>query len=235
MTLFAIMRAMTQTKKDPGFGRTKSLPLSLAVSAMVLVLGSGRAEAKLFEVFADGYVGAMYGTDPKFNSVVTQKPDMTMGNDFFADNSGGLLGLRAGVEILYTDVYLQFDQFMTSRGFSASTVQTMIGWDFGIGDGPWRGTLGAFGGLIFGIPYTPHFPIDPGQIAKIGVGAEVQGGVERVLNRLFRLQLIATLGYHYMFADSDMVSIDLSGNMVSTQTHGFHLMLKGGVRFNLGI
>jgi hypothetical protein len=236
MTLFAIMRAMTQTKKDSGARRTTaSLPIALSVGALALVAGSGRAEAKLFEVFADAYVGGLYGTEPKFNSVVTQKPDKTMGNDFFADNSGGLLGLRAGVEIFYTDIYLQFDQMVTGRGFSGSTLQAMLGWDFGLGDGPWRGTLGAFGGMVFGFPYTPHFPIDNSQIATLGVAGEVQGGAERVLNRLFRLQIIGTVGYHYMFGGADSVVIDAQGNTQQTQTHGFHIMVKAGLRFNLGI
>ena len=130
---------------------------------------------------------------------------------------------------------MQFDQIVTERGFSASTLQGMLGWDFGIGDGPWRGTLGAYGGVVFGFPYTPHFPIDTSQIATIGVAGEVQAGAERVLNRLFRVQLIGTFGYHYMFAGSSQVIIDAAGNTAQTQTHGFHLMLKAGLRFNLGI
>ena len=231
---------MTQTKKDRSSRRVAkrrsgSLSASLLLGGLALVGGGGRAEAKLLEVYADAYAGGMLGTEPKFNSVVTQKPDMTRGNDFYQDNSGALLGLRAGIEVLYTDFYVQFDQMITDRGFSASTLQGMLGWDFELGDGPWRGTLGAFGGMVFAFPYTPHFPIDTSQIAKIGVTGEIQGGAERVLNRLFRLQLIGTVGYHYMFADSSPVVIDAAGNSTRTQTHGFHLMLKAGLRFNLGI
>ena len=85
---------MTQTKKDRSSRRaakrrSSSLPTSLLLGGLgaVAVLGSGgRAEAKLLEVFADAYVGGTYGTEPKFNSVVTQKPDKTMGNDFYYDN-----------------------------------------------------------------------------------------------------------------------------------------------------
>jgi len=231
---------MSQTKKDGGLRRAAtplsiSLPTTLFAGALALVADSRPAEAKLLEVYADAYVGGMYGTDPNSPSVVTQKPDMTRGNDFFADNSGGLLGVRAGVEVLYTDLYLQFDQLLTTRAFSGSTLQAMLGWDFGIGDGAWRGTLGAYGGMVFGFPYTPHFPIDSAQIATIGVAAEGQAGVERVLNRLFRLQLVATFGYHYMFGGSESVVIDNAGNTANTVTHGFHLLLKGGIRFNLGI
>lgn len=238
------MRAMTQTKKDGGSRRAAtplslpfsfSLPTTLFAGTLALFAGSRPAEAKLLEVYADAYVGGMYGTEPKFNSVVTQKPDNTVGTDFFTDNSGGLLGLRAGIEVLYTDIYLQFDQLITSRGFSGSTLQAMLGWDFGIGDGAWRGTLGGYGGMIFGFPYTPHFPIDSSQIATIGVAVEGQAGVERVLNRLLRLQLIATVGYHYMFAGSESIVVDSSGNTANTVTHGFHLLIKGGIRFNLGI
>ncbi len=231
---------MTQTKKDRSSRRAAKrtaslLPTSLLLGGLAVVASGGRAEAKLLEFSADAYVGGMYGTEPKFNSVVTQKPDMTLGNDFYHDNSGALLGLRAGIEILYTDIYVQFDQMINLRGFSASTVQAMLGWDMGIGDGPWRGTLGAYGGVVFGFPYTPHFPIDTSQIATIGVTGEVQAGGERVLNRLFRLQLIGTLGYHYMFAGAQPVVIDTAGNSVATQTHGFHMMIKAGLRFNLGI
>lgn len=118
---------------------------------------------------------------------------------------------------------------------SLGAAAALLGWDFGIGDGAWRGTLGGYGGMIFGFPYTPHFPIDSSQIATIGVAVEGQAGVERVLNRLLRLQLIATVGYHYMFAGSESIVVDSSGNTANTVTHGFHLLLKGGIRFNLGI
>jgi hypothetical protein len=235
---------MTQTKKEKGCTAKRllsPLPTSLLIGALTLAGVSGRAEAKLLEVYADAYAGAMYGTEPnvRLGSVVTP-----MGNDFYRDNSGALLGLRAGVEILYTDFYLQFDQMVTERGFSASNLQAMLGWDFGIGDGPWRGTLGAFGGMAFGFNYPPQFHtgatpgsfIDTSQIATVGVAAELQGGVERVLSRLFRLQLIATAGYHYMFAGSSPYVLDPAvGNSTQTVTHGFHLLLKAGIRFNLGI
>ena len=29
------------------------------------------------------------------------------------------MGARLGIEVLYTDLYLQFDQFLTGQGFSA--------------------------------------------------------------------------------------------------------------------
>jgi hypothetical protein len=223
---------MSRTKKFLG---CISPRLSLLACVFGLLLASGRAEARLLEIYADGYLGGMYGTEPKFNSVVTQKPDGTQGTDFFHDQSGGLLGARVGIEIFYTDIYLQFDQFLTPRAFSGSTLQAMLGWDLGIGSGDWTGTLGVYGGMVFGFPYTPHFPIDTAQISTIGATVEGQGGAEYNLSRFLALQLIATVGYHYMFAGAQPVQLSVNGPSESTQTHGFHLMLKAGIRFHVGI
>lgn len=221
------MIAMCRTKKLLGLPFRRML---LLIGLLAFFVSSKRAEARLLEIYADGYLGGMYGTEPKFNSRVTPQ-----GTDFFHDQSGGLLGLRAGVEVLYTDIYLQFDQFMTPRGFSGSTLQAMVGWDFGLGSGDWTGTLGGYGGLVFGFPYTPHPPIDNDQIATIGVALEGQGGAEYNINRFLAVQMIATLGYHYMFAGAHPVLFNESGMSASTQTHGFHLMLKAGIRFHIGL
>jgi len=200
-----------------------------------LLLHSQTAQARLIELYADAYLGGMYGTEPKFNSTVTRKPDGTQGNDFFHDQSGGLLGLRAGVEVLYTDIYFQFDQFLTPYGFSGSTLQAMLGWDLGIGSGKWTGTLGAFGGMVFGFPYTPHLPIDTNQIATIGPAVEGQAGAEYNINRFLAVQMIGTVGYHYLFAGAQQVALSPSGLSEATRTHGFHLMFKAGIRFHIGL
>ena len=121
------------------------------------------------------------------------------------------------------------------QGFSGSTVQGMIGWDLELGSGAWRGTIGAYGGLIFGLPYRTEYPIDRKQIAWFGLGAEGQAGVEYYLNRFFVLNFTGTFGYHYMLAGADPVVIDMAGNTEQTRTHGFHFLGKLGLRFQLGI
>ena len=141
MALFAIMAAMAKTKKMASLLRSAAPAVAGAV-----LFAAQPAEAKILEGYVDVYVGGMYGTPPKLNSVVTIKSEpngTTKGADFFDYNSGGLLGLRGGVEVLHTDVYVQFDQFVNLQGFSGSTVQGMIGWDFELGSGTWRGTIGA--------------------------------------------------------------------------------------------
>jgi hypothetical protein len=127
MALFAIMAAMAKTKKMASLLRSAAPAVAGAV-----LFAAQPAEAKILEGYVDVYVGGMYGTPPKLNSVVTIKSEpngTTKGADFFDYNSGGLLGLRGGVEVLHTDVYVQFDQFVNLQGFSGSTVQGMIGWD----------------------------------------------------------------------------------------------------------
>jgi len=233
MALFAIMQAMAKTKKMASLLRTVA-----PAAACAVLLAAQPAEAKILEGYVDVYLGGMYGTIPKFSSVVTQKSEMagtTKGADFFDYNSGGLLGLRGGVEVLHTDVYLQFDQFVNMQGFSGSTLQLMLGWDLEVGSGAWRGVLGAYGGLIFGLPYRAEFPIDRKQIAWFGLGAEGQAGIEYYLNRFFVLNFTGTFGYHYMLAGADPVVIDMAGNTEQTRTHGFHLLGKLGLRFQLGI
>lgn len=226
------MAAMRRSKIFPA---TSCLPVALCAAFVSLLFWSARAEARIIELYADGYVGGMVGTEPKFcTGCVTQTQDGQRGDDFFHDQSGGLLGARAGVEILYTDFYVQFDQFITGRGFSGSTLQAMLGWDLSIGSGKWTGVLGAYGGLAFGFPYTPHPPIDNTQIATVGVAAEGQAGAEYNINRFLALQLIGTFGYHYMFAGAKHIDLG-PGLSEATQTQGFHLMLKAGIRFHLGI
>ena len=235
MALFAIMAAMAKTKKMASLLRTAA-----PAAACAVLLAAQPADAKVLEGYVDVYLGGMYGTVPKLTSIVTQQSEpngagISKGADFFDYNSGGLIGLRGGIEVLHTDFYVQFDQFLNLKGASGSTIQGMIGWDFELGSGSWRGTLGAYGGLIFGLPYRTEFPIDRKQIAWFGVGAEGQAGVEYYLNRFFVLNFTGTFGYHYMFAGADPVVIDMAGNTEQTRTHGFHLLGKLGLRFQLGI
>lgn len=210
------------------------------LTGLSATLSEGRAEAKILELYGDVYLGGMYGTEPKFKnaSIITAEPSpmgQYMGADYYNDNSGGLIGAKVGIELLYTDLYVQFDQAISPRGFSGSAVQAMLGWDLSMGPSKWKGTFGGYGGMVFAFPYTPHFPIDRDQIAKIGVAAELQAGAEYVFHRLLRLQFLGTFGYHYMFAGAKDVPIDLDGNYQSTRTHGFHFLAKAGIRFNLGI
>lgn len=236
MALFAIMRRMTRMEKIVARPRI----LLAALIAAPLALASTPAQANIFEAYGDIYVGGMYGTEPKFNSIQTQ--DGTAGQaqlsaDFFNYNSGGLLGARLGVELLHTDLYLQFDQFFgpnASNSAPGSNLQLMLGWDTTIGPDKWRGILGGYGGLILGFPYTPKLPIDKSQIAWVGAALEGQGGVEYNVSRFFALQGIATLGYHYMFAGARTIN-DASGNGYSATSHGFHFLFKLGARFHLGI
>lgn len=237
------MTPMSPPQKNPassgrsvGLSRFGLQRLAPALCGIGLLLASSTAEAKLFEVYLDGYVGGLYGTEPKPDQVlITQKPDGSRGNDFFYDQSGGLVGARLGIEVLYTDLYLQFDQFLTGQGFSGSALQPMIGWDLDLGAGSWKALLGIYGGLVFGFPYTPHWPIDNRQISTVGLTAEGQVGAEYMLNRFLGLQVLGTVGYHYMFAGAEGVPVTQSGVTQATQTQGWHLMLKGGVRFHVGL
>jgi hypothetical protein len=257
MALFAIMRDMTRTKIFDGLGRSlapkasslvKPLALSLLCSGLLLGATAERAEAKLLEVYGDIYAGGMYGTEPRKVSVITQRSEagnQLVGADFYRDNSGGLVGGRVGVELFFTDLYLQFDQMITPRGLSASTLQAMLGWDTELGSGKWRGTIGAYGGLVVGFPYTPHTTpvssanpntfIDTKQISNIGLLGEGQAGVEYKLSPFLAAQFVGTVGYHWMFGGADPVLVDSAGNTEKTVTHGFHLMAKFGLRFSLGI
>lgn len=195
----------------------------------------GRAEAHLFEFFVDGYGGGLYGT-PQIAGF-PQPPSPTGGN-FFNDQSGGLLGLRSGIELLYTDLYLQFDQYFNGQGAAGSSLQLMLGWDFTLGkrgDKGLAGVLGAYGGVVFGFPYFPHPPIDKSQLATFGIAAEGQGGLEYHVNRFFVLQALGTVGYHYLFRNlsENGVTVDNMGNVDVPTSHGFHLLAKLGVRFHV--
>ena len=93
---------MAKTKKMASLLRTAT-----PAAACAVLLAAQPAEAKVLEGYVDVYVGGMYGTQPKLSSVVTQRSEeagTTKGADFFDYNSGGLLGLRGGVELLHSDL-----------------------------------------------------------------------------------------------------------------------------------
>jgi hypothetical protein len=97
--------------------------------------------------------------------------------------------------------------------------------------------LGGYGGLVFGFPYTPHPPIDRSQLATFGVAVEGQGGIEYHINRLLVLQLIGTVGYHFLFRTlpGDGIMVSNSGNVDVPTSHGFHLLAKAGLRFHVPV
>lgn len=220
--------------------------LSLAAAlGLALVAGPRRAEAGIFEFYVDAYGGGLYGT-PKIAGIESVDPlaapgTPNQGQDFFQNQTGGLLGGRVGIELLQTDLYLQFDQYFNGAGAAGSSLQLMLGWDGTIGcaagEQCWGLLLGGYGGGVFGFPYTPKFPIDKAQIAGYGLALEGQIGAEYRINKYLRFQGVGTVGYHYLFGGSR--EITLTDNMGMTQvsattTHGFHLLGKVGLRFNLG-
>ncbi|MCS6913607.1 MAG: hypothetical protein RMK29_09765 [Myxococcales bacterium] len=216
---------------------SRGISLSLVSVLGALLLGPARAEAHLFEFYVDGYGGGLYGT-PQIAGFPQPKPDTV--EDFFHDQSGGLLGARLGLELLHTDLYLQFDQFFNRMGAAGSALQLMLGWDMCLGKRSNKGLcglLGAYGGLVFGFPYTPHPPIDRSQIATFGVAAEGQGGLEYHVNRFLVLQALGTVGYHFLFRtlQGDGIVVANDGSVSFPTSHGFHLMAKVGIRFHLSV
>src|SRR5947209_1809737 len=142
--LFATMECMMRPSK------LSASSAGAVLVALALTFVAGRAEAgHLFEFYTDAYLGGMYGTPSLGGSL----PPTGSQADFFADQSGGLLGGKVGIELLYTDLYLQFDQFFNDKGAAGSTLQLMLGWDgsFGCRAQPcWAGVIGIYGGGIFG-------------------------------------------------------------------------------------
>lgn len=217
-------------------------PTFLAVAAAgALSLASGRAEAGIFEFTADIYGGGLYGT-PSFGFVSqdTSNPNaVTTGQDFYVNQSGGLLGGRLGIELLNVDLYAQFDQYFNGTGAAGSAVNLMLGVDGTLGcsagTGCWGLILGAYGGGVFGFPYTPKLPIDKSQIAGYGIAAEGVIGAEYRFTRNLLFQATGTVGYHYLFAGAREITIDpMTNDVRATTTHGFHLLGKLGLRFRIG-
>lgn len=187
--------------------------------------------AQALGVYVDGYGGGMYGT-PTLGGILTQKPTGETGAEFFRLNSGGLLGARVGLEVFHVNAYLQFDQFFNAQGASGSVLQPMIGGSFSLGQGNLQGIFGGAIGGVFGFVYTPSFPIDKNQIATRGVAVEVQPGIEYKFNRFLAFQLVGTLGYHYLFDGA--IQVDNLGSLQTSNTHGFHMLAKLGLRFGFG-
>lgn len=211
--------------------RALVLTLTLALSGLF----AGRAEAHLFEFYIDGYGGGLYAPVALGGNLnaINAALGSNSADDFYHNQSGGLLGARVGMELLYTDLYVQFDQYFNGTGAAGSAVNLMLGWDGTFGPKPgWNGTFGGYGGVIFGFPYTPSLPISREQISALGVAAELQGGAEYHFRRFFVFQALGTIGYHYLFDRSTAVTVDSSG-VTAPQAHGFHFLAKVGFRFHL--
>jgi hypothetical protein len=216
--------------------RRKIAPLLAALALSAGLFATRPARANLFEFYVDAYGGGLYGTP----QIAGYPHPPSTGDNFFHNQSGGLLGARAGVELLYTDLYLQFDQYFNGLGAAGSSLQLMLGWDWCIGRvrngrGP-CGLIGGYGGVVFGFPYTVQFPISRENIATFGVAAEAQGGFEYHLNDYFVFQALGTFGYNYLFRllPHDTIKVDpATGEADFPTSHGFHLLAKVGMRFHI--
>ena len=139
----------------------------------------------------------MYGTEPKFNPVVTQKPDMISRRRLLQRQLGGFgCGAPASRSCTRTSA-VQLTSCLTCAAFPVD-LAGMIGWDFGPGDfnRPWRGTIGATAGGVR-LPVTPRTSLSTApRSSTIGVARRSGRRRAGVKPRLLRLQLIATVGYH---------------------------------------
>lgn len=182
--------------------------------------------AKIFELSVTPRFGYMWGPQ-NFAGIITQKPDGSMGADFYNQYSGGLFGGEINVEVLHIDVRARVDQFFDGSGLTGTILQPMVGYHYdNFFSGKHQLLLGIHVGGVIGFNSTPNFPIDRDQIATYGAALEGQVGYEYRANRFVAFNLIATPGFHFMVAGAAPV------NDQSTKTDGFHLLLTGGIRFH---
>jgi len=213
--------------KRAGAGHVALFAVSFMAASVAV---SGRADAKILELWVQAQGGGMYGMygTEKYDPASSISPAQ---DDFFRAHSGGVFGGQAGIELFFVDVVVDFAQFYDKNGLSGTLTSFMLGfdWDFAIGR---RWEVTPFGLVGFGLAtfdnswLRKEYP----QIGKADLSARaalVRAGarLEFKIVEMLRLGVEAGVGYHYEIA-TDKAANDLEGH-----SHGFHGYVMGLVRF----
>jgi hypothetical protein len=154
-------------------------------------------------------------------------------SDFFYRNRGGLTGVKAGVDVLFLEGFIDFKQGFGSDGWHSAWVGFMAGIklafdinlvgentvyvaaDVGFG----FGTAGAFDPPLSNANVSQKGPVGVGRI-----------GLDHKLNRFFSLGVEFDMGYHFLL---------LSGAAVESASdkfvHGLHYAGLLNAKLALGL
>jgi len=187
------------------------------------------ANAKLVEVYGNARLGGVGG---KGLSTLEMRS-----TDFFEATNGLGLGLEAGIELLFIDVFANFTQLVGASGLTGTLTQLLAGIDLDVAldggvlttvagvkkDTPARtfARLGVAAGLAAGTPAPVDPPLNDAQISDKGVVAQATFAVDYKLNRLLSVGFELNGGYHYFFAGAGAAANDTTNHSKGLHFMGF--------------
>jgi hypothetical protein len=189
----------------------------LCFLAGTALLGRPRAaEAKLFDLYASGRAGQIWGWG--ISDVNAEA------SNFFDRVRGPSLGAEVGAEVFLVNLSVNFNQLFDREGPAGTLTQFLVGFD---GDLAIDSRLkpktflrfGVSGGLALGTHRPVDPPLDNNQVSNKGPVAQGLVALDRHLNSVFIIGLEFIGGYHYFFAGGDAPA-----NAKTNQSQGAHVM-----------
>jgi hypothetical protein len=180
---------------------SRALFVGLAAAATALVAPQV-ARAGVLDVYAQAEGGYANGL-----GVGGTKMD----DDFFSGAAGGLYGAKVGVEVLFTDVWVEHWQLTDFKGVNGTWTQLMVGADidFPVGDVPEGQKPKTFAEIGLGVGYglgtgrQVDPPLDNAQLTDKGFIAELSLGVDYRFNTVTSVGLAVPVTYGYLFKTGD--------------------------------
>jgi hypothetical protein len=200
--------------------------LLVTVAAAAILAAPRPASARVLELYLQlDPVGGWTG----WRAAGSKLPAGQGETDFFARNQGGMSGFKAGAEIFFIDVFVDFKQGWGKSHepdkpdlyWTSSWVGFMLGIDLDLRLGYWKKWHFLLGGDVgFGLgtagPINP--PITNDKVGSKGLVAQGRVGLDYHFTKVFGIGVEADVGYHYLFLNGAPV------NNLDNQVHGFHFM-----------
>jgi hypothetical protein len=196
----------------------------VAAVAAAIVAAPRPASARVLELWLQlDPVGGWTG----WRAAGSQLPAGQGATDFFTRNQGGMTGFKAGAELFFIDLFVDFKQGWGKQGqnaeigWTSAWVGFMLGIDLDLHLGYWKKWHFLLGGDVgFGLgtagPINP--PITNDKVGSKGFVAQGRVGLDYHFTKVFGIGVEVDVGYHYLFLNGVPV------NNVDNQVHGFHLM-----------
>jgi hypothetical protein len=198
-------------------------------SALVTTFSARPAHAAVFEVYGQIEGGGAYGTGVEG----AQKE-----NDFFSGAGGGLYGGKLGVELLFTDAWVEHWQLTDFAGVTGTWTQFLVGADvdFPVGDTAPGKKPKLFGEVGFGVGYglgtgqQVEPPLDNAQVTDKGFIAQISVGVDYRVSKVLSFGIAVPVTYGYLFKNGE----GAAANDEANQYHQVAAAPQLYLRINLG-
>jgi hypothetical protein len=214
--------------------RTTTLLLA-AVTAAAILAAPRPAPARVLELYLQlDPVGGWTGK----RAAGSQLPSGHGETDFFARNQGGFTGFKAGAELFFIDLFVDFKQGFgrpyagAPVGWNSYWVGFMLGIDLDVRFGEekkWHWLIGADAGFGLGGDGSVNPPINNDKVSTKGVVAQGRTALDYHFTKVFGIGVEADLGYHYLFLNGVPI------NDISSHEHGIHFLAMLTMKLAFGI